>query len=141
MRPNKYPERNAKILAERVAEFDAIEGPRVGDWLRLTDGSYARLANVEDSFFQCGVGSYYFYGFACDFSGSLSCQCPPTRALRQTGDIRPGKIWFFNGHEVGPNNGVDFEIEFRVFEIRDEYRDRPEFDKLNDWDWNKRLKT
>jgi hypothetical protein len=123
MRKDKYPEINAKLLAKKVAEFDKIDGPRVGDFLRFPNGECCRIAKIDDEAFQLGNGGFFLYGKGgCEYSGGLYA-VHPTGSLRPTGETKSGAIWFFNKDEPAENNGVDFSIEFRVFALRDEFKD------------------
>lgn len=113
---------NEQILKDRVCEFDSIEGPRVGDYVRLDDGSLARIAKITDHYFQLGVGSFYLHGRdGCSFSGTLYPP-HPHRCLKATPGTKDGLIWFFSANEAKANNGVDYEIELRIFDVQEEYR-------------------
>lgn len=121
----KNPEVNALILKERVDALNEVEGPRIGDYLRLPDGSFERITLNHAESFQTGAlgqGSFFLYKGSCLYSGAHKGPIPFS-AIRETRQTKLGNIWFFNEGEAKEGNGVDFEIEFRVFEIKKEFYD------------------
>ena len=131
----KPDDRDLQILKTRQASYDAKPGARVGDWFRLANGEMRRFTHDwEDSLQTTCVdgesGSFYLgmidgmwldagqapYAYV-SYSGSLDPSIPRNR-LEDTGETRPGRVWFFHGDFQMANNGVEFEIPFRVFKER-----------------------
>lgn len=117
---------NAAILAQRLAEFDAVQGPRVGDFIRLPRKhrhhvEYTRITHDWGDTVQTGGtagGSYYLYGPGLSYSGSLDrgiCKAQ----LIPTGEAREGSVWFFNEGISGAGRGKYFSVPMRVFAIRE----------------------
>jgi hypothetical protein len=109
---------NLAILENRVKALNAIEGARVGDYLKLPYGIYTRFTHIWDDQAQTGGGSNSFYlgnsGF-CSYSGGLDSGIKLTD-IKLTNETKKGLIWFFSENHSAAHNGVDFEVEFRVFE-------------------------
>lgn len=110
-------ESNKQILKRREALFNERSGPRVGDYLIRLDGSVSRFThNWDEAGLQDGGGQTSFYlgeGY-CSYSGGLNPTVPLER-IEATEERRLGRVWFFNRDHRAAGNGVDFEIEFRVF--------------------------
>jgi hypothetical protein len=122
-------DRNPQILAQRQAEYNKIEGPRLGDFLQLPDGTVTRLAIDCEPFgpthkqFQTGHarGSFYFSGGSVSYSGTLDLGVMIEKAeLELVPDqSMNGEVWIFDQGEVGPHRSVYFPIPFRVFKMRE----------------------
>jgi len=123
--------KNAEILAERIAAYDKIEGPRVGDYLdfpepqpRGYEGNTAssfRIAHDWGDTVQpasCGgdTGSFYFSVGSMSYSGGLTPGILKSR-LEATGQHRSGSLWFFSENIAGAGRGVYFQAQFRVFRV------------------------
>lgn len=110
---------DAGIIAKRMATLDAMLGMRVGDFLRLKNGTLARVANhwghcVQPS---CGrhSGSFYLADGHVSFSGALEASIPVTE-FRPTGETDRGLVWIFHRDVMGADRGVDAMAPFRVYE-------------------------
>lgn len=112
-------DQNEIILQKRTALFNAISGPRVGDYLKLPYGLYTRFTHEWDNSFQTGgnSGNAYFLGEHCSYSGSLDSGVKKSDIV-PTDEKKLGAVWFFNKDIAGPNRGIYYEIEFRVFELK-----------------------
>lgn len=115
-----FDNEDREILNDRAAKFNAIEGMRVGDFIKFADGSYLRIAYIwgdeeDDTVQPSHSGSYYFNedGYV-DMSGSLHSGIPRSE-LRPTDEKRMGRVWFFHHGHREAHNAVDAEIEFRVY--------------------------
>ena len=124
---------NSTLLRKRVRLLNKKKGPRVGDWMILKNGVMTRFTHdwgfwrKEDLGIQIGdrertgdCGSFYLGDGYCSYSGSLD---PPIlhKNLRRTNNKKLGRVWFFDHDHAFANNGIDFEIKFRVYkEVRDE---------------------
>ena len=122
MRP-EFDAEDARILARREALYNQIEGPRVGDFLRV-DGGYLRFTHDWDDSIQTtvrpkhpchGDASFYLSDGHVSFSGSLD-PAIYKNLLRDTGEKRDGSFWFFHHNSAGAGQGVYFKIPCRVFE-------------------------
>lgn len=116
-------ERNTEILADLTAAFDAVPGPRVGDFIRTADGAYVRISFHRPAHacrdraarVQTTRGGRFFLGVGyMEFSGSLDPAIPVSR-LQPTAEVRDGTCWFFSRGHVRAHNGVDVTIPCRVY--------------------------
>jgi hypothetical protein len=111
---------NKAILNVRMKKYDRIAGPRVGDWLDTPAGSYRIAHNwgdsVQPTITKGDSGSFYLGSGFLEYSGGLGRAIPSLRII-PTEEKRNAKIWFFSGDEARANNGVSFEISFRVFRV------------------------
>jgi hypothetical protein len=117
--PPDFDEKDAEIARDRLAIWNARQGPRVGDWVDMLDGTQRRFTHHWGDSIQttCGnveSGSFYFYGESMSFSGSLDPAIPINR-LQDTGEIRHGRAWFFHHSQSGAGRGVYFTVPCRVF--------------------------
>lgn len=121
--PAELDERDAAILARRVALLDAIDKAKVGDFVRFADGEQRRISHIWDwddgdpEFPQAQTsdgGSYYLGDGYVSMSGGLY---PPvhTNTLTDTGETKLGSVWFFHHDRSGAHRGVDTAIPFRVW--------------------------
>lgn len=119
-------ERDAAILAKLRAKWDTVDGARVGDYVRMLDGSLRRFTHDWGDSIQttCGPShpcagdqSFYFYGRTMSFSGSLDSAIP-AQSLRDTGQVKDGSAWFFHHGEARAHNGVTVMVPCRVYEVR-----------------------
>lgn len=116
----QFDDRDAEILAERVAEWDARPGIRVGDFAIMKDGRLVRFAydwgresGIQIANVDCG--SFYIDGSGyVQFSGTLAPQVPHD-AFEDTGETRDGAFWFFHHGYVGAYRGVYGKAPCRVF--------------------------
>lgn len=121
MRP-EFDERDAEIRATRLAAFEKIPGPRVGDFIEFADGVTRRISYMtwEGGPQTSGGGSWYLgEGWTKEeahvsFSGSLFRSVPPD-TLTLTDELRDGLVWFFHHGFAQADNAVHTEIPFRVF--------------------------
>lgn len=112
---------NEEILNERTEAMNKIQGPRVGDYLRLPYDLYTRFTYDWGDSIQTGggAGSYHLgsSGYT-SYSGGLDSGVKKTDII-QTDETKEGYIWFFDQGISGANRGVDFKISFRVFALRE----------------------
>lgn len=123
MRP-EFDNVDAAILAEREKLFNAVEGPRVGDFLRTPDGMLRfthdwgeDIQTTVRAKHPCyGDASFYLSEGYASFSGSLDSAISKT-LLRDTGEKQDGSFWFFHHGWVTAENGVYFKMPCRIFEM------------------------
>ena len=123
--------KNAEMLAERIAAYDKIEGPRVGDYLDFAEPQRSGYEGRTASSFRiahdwgdrvqpaaCGgdTGSFYVSVGSMSYSGGLTPPIPTSR-LEATGLHRSGCLWFFSENITGAGRGVHFSAQFRVFRV------------------------
>lgn len=113
------------ILRQRQVQRDFINGPIVGDFVRMLDGSTRRFTHEYDDALQTTVGgthpcardqSFFLHrnGYA-EFSGSLDPSIAKS-TLRRCSDRMPGRFWFFHHDEVRAHNGVHVMVDCAVWE-------------------------
>ncbi|HBB16878.1 MAG TPA: hypothetical protein DCZ97_07710 [Syntrophus sp. (in: bacteria)] len=119
---------NTDILNDRIKSFNNHVGPRVGDYLYIpqTDEripQYTRFTHHWGDRIQTGGtqnhGGYYLdrNGFF-SYSGGLDSGIA-TADLIDTGETRPGSLWFFDGNVAGAGRGVHFMADMRVYTVRE----------------------
>ena len=127
--------RDIEIVKKRVKAYDALEGPRVGDYIRPGSPSgvgiimpgipYKRITHIwrdlgpgiPDSI-QTSLleGSFYLGDGYVSYSGGLDPGIP-ANLLKLTKEKKQGGVWFFHHNQQRGHNGVDFVIPFRVYEF------------------------
>lgn len=119
---NPWDERDDAILAERVAALDAVEGPRVGDFVRFNEGTVRRISYIwrdeHETAFNVQTsdgGSFYLGNGYVSMSGSLYSGVK-LDTLTLTDETRTGSVWFFHHDMAGQDRGVGARMTFRVFE-------------------------
>jgi len=110
---------NQLIFKRRREAYDAIpmEQPRVGDFIKHLNGKVTRVTHVWHDCLQAGGGDGSFYlgeGYI-SYSGGLDLPIPLKSVVLTIGK-RKGWIWFFSEDHRAAHNGVDFEMDFRVFQ-------------------------
>ena len=119
MRNKDVQDRNLKILSDRMEEYNKIPGARVGDWIRELDGRMTRATHDWDHNLQIGgsdYGSFYLGDGYISYSGGLDPGIEKTE-LRDTGEVKKGKVWFFKDDFWGAGRDINFMVDFRVFEV------------------------
>lgn len=123
MRP-EFDTRDAATLASLIDAWNGVAGARVGDFVKMPDGTLRRFTHDwGDSIQTTGAGqfaedvSFYFAGGYMSFSGSLDSAISKD-ALRDTGEVKDGRAWFFHHGEVRAHNGVQVRVPCRVYEYQ-----------------------
>lgn len=112
---------NNEILKERESAFNLKKGARVGDYLLLPHGEYTRFTHLWEDSIQTGGssgGQYYFGTGYLSYSGGLDSGVK-LKDIEQTEEIKKGWIWFFDRNISGAGRGVNFEIDFKVFKLKE----------------------
>ena len=120
--PSQLDGRDLAIILERRAVLDREHDFRVGDYVEFADGVTRRISHVYPRDWGAdwwGVqtsdsGSWYLGNGYVSFSGSLYSSVPG-RTLTLTEERRMGRIWVFHHDVWRAHNGVDADIEFRVY--------------------------
>lgn len=109
-------ETDRAIRDRRLAAWDERPGPRVGDFVRYTDGTLRRFSHDWDEYGlqTCDSGRFYLGEGHMSFSGALYAAVPPD-TLRRTDEILDGACWFFHHDMRRAGNGVDIAVACRVY--------------------------
>ena len=115
MRP-KFDDRDAEILANRLAAWERRGGFRCGSFVRFPDGTLERMSYIWPHGAQTSAGGSWHLlpDGNCDFSGGLN-EIIPFETLTLTDERRLGEVWFFHHDHAMAHNGVTAKIEFRVY--------------------------
>lgn len=115
---------DSTILSTRMAAWNARRGPRIGDKIKMSDGSIRRLAHDSGSDMQTtsrtlpGDQSFYLGHGYCSFSGSHG-EVIPKDKLHDTGLTEDGSIWFFHHDRAVAFNAVHAKIPCRLYKLKD----------------------
>lgn len=122
MEATKLDEKDRLILSDRVALWiKSSDGPRVGDWCEMPDGTTRRFAHDWGKKHGIQItskeypGSFYFTNSGhMDHSGGLEPSLP-FGCLTDTFKERPAPVWFFHHDHRRAHNGVHAEVVCRVY--------------------------
>jgi hypothetical protein len=112
---------NLHILERRINALNAIKTIRQGDYVKHLSGKMDRVTHVWDDSTQTGGGQSSYYlgeGGYVSYSGGLDPGIPLAK-LVLTNEVKKGMIWFFSRDHHTAHNGVDFMIDFRVYNVID----------------------
>jgi len=112
---------NQFIAAEILANWNAQTGkPRVGDFLRMADGSLKRFCNDTGDGQQITKGGSFYIGRGggVSYSGGLESPIMWER-FKPTEEITKGRFWFFSHDRAGAGRGVDVFLPCRIYELVD----------------------
>lgn len=108
-------DRDKAILAMRVAAFDPMDCPRVGDYVDFADGVTRQISYVWPDDVQTSDGGSFYLGEGyMSFSGSLYTSVP-TETLTLTESTRKASAWFFRHDYWAAQNGVHVPVLMRVW--------------------------
>lgn len=106
---------DAEILITRVRAFDDRKGPRVGDYIRFSDGVTHRFSHAWPDGIQTSPGGSFYLGEGyVSFSGGLD-PIVRTEKIEATEEKRAGGFWFFHRDWWQAHSGVHAQVECRVF--------------------------
>lgn len=110
-------ERNQEIAAKTIKAWNARTGrPRVGDFVRMPNGALRRCAHAWDDGMQTSDGGSF--STTTDGRASMSGSLYPSQLweyFRDSGEVQPGRFWFFSHGRAGAGRGVDFYMPCRVY--------------------------
>jgi len=115
----KGDDRDQQILAERLAAYNAREGVKVGEYLRYKDTFLRFSHDWGDSIQTSQGGSYYLGDGYMSMSGSLNHGVDKSD-LALTPERKGGSCWFFHHDYRTAGGGVNFQVEHRVWKLKDE---------------------
>jgi len=114
-------ERNLAIKNRLEEAFNSISGPRVGDFVRMLDGTLRRFTHDHENTIQVtpsGAGGYESFHLTksgrVSYSGGLDTGIS-YKHLKETAEFREGIFWFFDSDLPGKDRGIEFSIECRVY--------------------------
>lgn len=115
-------ESNRDILEAKIKDFNSLPGARVGDYVKLPDGRFDRFTYGHGDIIQAGgttdhFGYYLGWGY-CSYSGSLNHGIKKSDLIL-TEETKQGKIWFFKDDQSGAHRGIWFDIDCRVFTLKE----------------------
>jgi hypothetical protein len=113
-----FDDKDAEILAERVALRDRRAGPRIGDYVEFEDGRAGRFSHDWGDSIQWSEGGSFSLteSGGASFSGGLNPAIPKA-CLTPTGQ-RDGAFWFFHHGHWRAHNGVDCMAPCRVYRAK-----------------------
>ncbi len=120
---DRNDERNLSIRRTRTLLRDQVEGPRIGDFIGMEDGTLRRFTHDWD---EAGLqvtskgmaGSFYLGKGYLEYSGGLDPIVPLAHIQEVSGE-KDGACWFFDHDIKGAGRGVDTHIPCRIFkEVR-----------------------
>lgn len=112
-------DKNAAIAADIQAARDAItDRPRVGDFVRMPNGSLERCAHAWDDGMQTCFGGSFSIGKSglASMSGGLNGS-QLWEYFQPTDETKAGRFWFFSHGLAGAGRGVDFWLPCRVYRL------------------------
>lgn len=114
--PAPLDETDQKILTERTEARNQRAEVLVGDHIIFADGVRRRVSSTYPDGPQTSAeGSWYLMASGDgEFSGAL-CPSVPASTLTDTGEVEPARFWFFHHGIMRAHNGVDVEIDVRVW--------------------------
>ena len=122
MKNDDLNDKNKAILVARELAFNAISGPRVGDFY-INEKTYSRFTHDwGDSIQGQHVdtnGSFYLAGSYASYSGGLSPAIDKAN-LELTDEVKEGVFWFFSENQRMAHNGITVWLNCRVFKIKGE---------------------
>jgi len=122
-------DRDRELLAARLERYDARLGPRVGDFVRMLDGTVRRFTcwwpeGLQTTYVwrtgqdagQPASANFHFNAFGrMTFSGSLD-DTVPRYLLRRRFETMKGRSWFFHHDEMKAHSAVYCDVTHRVYE-------------------------
>lgn len=120
---NKTALINAQTLEQRLTARKALDGPQVGDYLKIKYGIYTRFTHVWDESDQIQTGgcsdSFYLGNSGyCSYSGGLDSGVKISDLI-ETKETKEGLIWFFSENYATAHNGVNYTIPCKVYELKE----------------------
>lgn len=107
------------IITSHLYHYNAIEGTRVGDFIKLpTRTEFLRVSNEYDDNLQCSFqeGSYYLGCRMIKYSGALLDSFPKS-FLELDDDLTEGSIWIFHKDDQKSGAKISLNVPFRTYKI------------------------
>lgn len=102
--------------------YNNIRGIRIGDYIQMSPTKFTRVTHIHpDGQIQTGGGSgsggYYLGDGHMSYSGGLDSGFYITDLI-ETDKQKLGGVWFFHNDFATAGGGVDFNMMFRVFKLK-----------------------
>lgn len=123
----KRIESDRKLFETIEKKFLASNLPQQGDFVEYEEGKYARLCCTYNPHFQLSnkIGVYVSTEGAtasgCTWDSDLAHierERLVVENLMPTAEMKKGRCWTFSQNYSGPDRGVYFEINFKVWRLR-----------------------
>lgn len=111
--------KDQQILSERLEAYNAKKYPKVGEFLKYKDTFLRFSHDWGESIQTSQSGSYYLGDGYISMSGALNSGVDKS-ALELTSDRKSGSIWFFHHDYWTAGGSVNFQVDFRVWKLKDE---------------------
>lgn len=117
-----FDDKDAELLAVRQQAWDKREGPRVGDFIEMVDGTLRRFTynwddGLQTTWGDCRQrpGSFYLSpGGHGSYSGALDSTVPLGQ-IESTESTQEGQFWFFHHDYAVAHGGVYVTLLCRVY--------------------------
>lgn len=119
--PPEFDNEDQGILNNRIEQWNKRQGPRVGDYIQMLDGTVRRFTHDWGNTIQTETpgnkfgSSFYFGNGYMEFSGGLD-RAIPKEQIRATTETKDGYAWFFHHDWKTAHNGVHFNVPCRVYQ-------------------------
>lgn len=123
----EFDEKDEILMKKKFEQWEKISGARVGDFIRMKDGSLQRFTHdwgdglqttggdIRDAPHYASYGSFYFGGTYVSYSGGLDPMIPNTEIEKIEDEKIEGWFWFFHHNFSGAGRGVNFKLPCRLF--------------------------
>lgn len=108
---------DCEIRDRRREIRDGLWGPRIGDFVRMLDGTTQRFTHDWGDDIQTGTGGNYYLpksGHA-SYSGALNAAIPHS-SLVELAEVLPGAFWIEHHGYLCGGCGVEVTLECRVYQ-------------------------
>lgn len=118
---------NMDLFKQRIEQYNNIDGIRVGDYIKEND-TYIQVTHIwyddnekqellQTQDLNFGHGSFYLGNGYISYSGSLNTGYHTKNyTFNLLDEKKQGVIWFFKRNIHTAHNGINFNMNFRVFE-------------------------
>jgi len=117
----EHSEKDLQLLREAQVNYNEVDGPRVGDYVKYGAGKYQRFTHKWNDSIQAGASAdnvgFYLSGSSASYSGGLN-EGVKFDDLIETNELKDGYVWFFHDGWAAAHSAVYFEIPFRVFALK-----------------------
>jgi hypothetical protein len=112
------PDARDKAIADEIAAaYLAFNGPRVGDWAEMPDGTYKRIAHSwGDSIQLCSGGSFYVSKSGASMSGGLDDAIDASR-FAATDQYKVAGFWFPHHDNLERDCAIGLRFPVKVWQV------------------------
>ena len=116
-----FDARDEDLRQQGLAFWKNENGPRVGDFVILPDGTEHRISTKCGKSFQLAEprygASFHWAWWYCSYSGGHKPVLHPLASLEPTQETRDGHVWVFHHDIAGAHRGVHCTIPCRVYRL------------------------